>query len=234
MSPWFTYLKWLSREELPSMVLGGLGIVVALYQSRSRFAVFSAFWALGMTAAYSLLPYKTPWLALNLLLPVVIMAGYFLGQWFDLGAREQSPLLRISAVLALLAAGAVSSYQAIDISFFSYDDDSIPYVYAHTRRDFLGLIDEIETVASHSPARKNIGVTIMSPEHWPLPWYLREYPNCGYYGTIVPTSEPIVVALQSQSEEIEKRMGTLYRRFHSYELRPGVWLVLYLRKDQQP
>jgi uncharacterized protein (TIGR03663 family) len=234
LSPWSTYVKWLSREELPAMVLGGLGIIVALYQARSRFAVFSAFWALGMTAAYSLLPYKTPWLALNPLLPIVIMAGYFLGQWFDLGAKEQSPLLRISAVFALLVGVAASSYQAIDLSFFSYDDDSIPYVYAHTRRDFLGLVDEIETVASHNPAGKNIGVTVMSPEHWPLPWYLREYPNCGYYGTVVPTSEPVIVALQAQSEQIEKTAGTLYRRFHSYELRPGVSLVLYLRRDQRP
>jgi predicted membrane-bound mannosyltransferase len=145
------------------------------------------------------------------------MAGYFLGQWFDPGA-----------------AMAVSSYQAIDLSFFSYDNDSIPYVYAHTRRDLLEMVDEIEAVASRNPAGKNIGITIMSPEHWPLPWYLREYPNAGYFGTIVPTREPIIVALEAQSEEIEKTMGTQYRRFHSYDLRPGNRLVLYLRRDQRP
>jgi uncharacterized protein (TIGR03663 family) len=235
-SPGNTYFDWLGRmqTELPSLVLGGLGVVLALYQMRSRFAVFTAFWALGMTAAYSLLPYKTPWLALNPLLPIIIMAGYFLGQWFDLGAKNQSLLPRASAVFALVVAVAISAYAAIDLSFFSYDNDAIPYSYAHTRRDFLGLVDEIESVASHNPAGKNMGITIMSPEHWPLPWYLREYPNSGYYGRIVPTSEPVIVAHQDQSGEIETKMGTLYRRFHSYELRPGVWLVLYLRRDQRP
>jgi hypothetical protein len=168
------------------------------------------------------------------LLPIIIMAGYFLGQWFELGTIDQSAPLRVFVIFTLVLAAAVSCYEAIDLSFFSYDNDAIPYVYAHTRRDFLGLVDEIETVASHNPAGKRMGITIMSPEHWPLPWYLRDYPNSGYFGRVVSTSEPIIVAQPDQSEEIETKMGNLYRRFHSYELRPGVWLVLYLRRDQRP
>ncbi|HXB20921.1 MAG TPA: flippase activity-associated protein Agl23 [Candidatus Solibacter sp.] len=233
-SPWYTHLNWLAEEELPSLVLGGLGIVAALYQGRSRFAVFSAFWAMGITAAYSLVPYKTPWLAINILLPLAIMAGYLLGQWFEFGARKHWWLVQGSAILGLLAVAALSSYQAIDLSFFRYDDDHIPYVYAHTRRDFLGMIDAIESLASHNPAGKNIGISVMSPEHWPLPWYLRDYQGAAYWGRVVPSSEPIIIALDSQSPEIEKSMGVLYRRFYSYELRPGNVLVLYLRRDQRP
>ena len=235
-SPWHQYFDWLFRAttELPSMVLGGLGIIVALYQARSRFAVFLAFWALGMTAAYSLVPYKTPWLALSLLLPIIMMAGYFLGQWFDLGARVLSPLLRISAVFALLVAVTISGYAAIDVSFFSYDNDTIPYSYAHTSRDFLGLVDEIESAASHNSAGKNIGMTVMGPVPWPLPWYLRDFSNVGYVNVVVPTSQPIIVAGEDQSQEVERTMGTLYRRFHSYDLRPGVRLALFLRRDVRP
>ncbi len=235
-SPWYTYFKWLGQmqTELPALVLGGLGIIVALYQSCSRFAVFCAFWALGMISAYSLLPYKTPWLALSPLLPIMIMAGYFLGQCFAWGAKIQLRWVRVSAALALSLVAGVSCYEAIELSFYRFDDDTIPYVYAHTRRDFLGLVEEIEAVASRNPQGKKIGVVVASPEHWPLPWYLREYPNCGYYGRVVPTSEPVIVALQSQSDEIEAKMGAQYRRFRSYELRPGVWLTLYLRRDQRP
>lgn len=235
-SPWYTYFKWLGQmqTELPALVLGGFGVVVALYQARSRFAVFCAFWVLGMISAYSLLPYKTPWLALSPLLPVIIMAGYFLGHCFEMGAERQFPAVRISAALALVLIAGISCYEAVELSFYKFDDDTIPYVYAHTRRDFLGLVDQIESIASHNPLGKKIGVVVASPEHWPLPWYLIEYPNCGYYGRVVPTSEPVIVALQSQSEEIEAKMGSQYRRFRSYELRPGVWLTLYLRRDQRP
>jgi uncharacterized protein (TIGR03663 family) len=235
-SPWYRYFDWLFRvtTELPPMVLGGLGIIVALYQARSRFAVFLAFWALGMTAAYSLLPYKTPWLALSPLLPILMMAGYFLGQLFDLGTRLRWPWLRISTVFTLLLAVTVSSYAAIDLSFFSYDNDTIPYSYAHTSRDFLGLVNEIESAASHNNVGKNIGIIIMAQVPWPLPWYLRDFSNVSYINVVVPTSQPIIVAAEDHSEEIERSMGTLYRRFRSYDLRPGVRLALYLRRDIRP
>ena len=28
------------------------------------------------------------------------------------------------------------------------------------------------------------GVVIVSPDYWPLPWYLRDYPRAGFFGTI--------------------------------------------------
>ncbi len=61
------------------------------------------------------------------------------------------------------------------------------------------------------PAKKEIGITVVSPEHWPLPWYLREYTHVGYWGHVVPTSEPIVIALQSQIAQVERQLGGRYR-----------------------
>lgn len=60
VSPWSTYLKWLCQEEFPCLLLGFVGIVLALWEGTNRFAMFLAFWALGITAAYSAIPYKTP------------------------------------------------------------------------------------------------------------------------------------------------------------------------------
>ncbi|MFI5107069.1 MAG: flippase activity-associated protein Agl23, partial [Terriglobales bacterium] len=71
---WSTYWDWLLREERPILFLGGIGVVVALVRARGYFTVFCAFWSLGTAAAYSLVPYKTPWLALSIILPLVIMA----------------------------------------------------------------------------------------------------------------------------------------------------------------
>ncbi len=73
----------------------------------------------------------------------------------------------------------------------------------------------------------------MSPEHWPLPWYLREYTHVGYWGKIVPTSEPIVIALQSQVEEVEQQLGSKYRLVSTHDLRPGNKLFLFVRNDVQ-
>ena len=231
-SPWFTYLGWFYPVELSIPTLGALGTIVALYKARSRFAVFVAFWALGITSAYSFIPYKTPWLILNLLLPLSIMAGYAIKQWYELAVSWNSRLLKISVPAGLATALVFSAYQAINLSFFRYDDDHIPYVYAHTRREFLFLVNQIELLADRNGQGDNLGVVVMSPEYWPLPWYLRDYPNVGYWGQIIQTAEPVVIAEESQAGEIEQKMGVLYRRFGSYELRPGVRLILYIRRDQ--
>lgn len=220
---WWTYFSWMWSEEAPVLVLGGIGTLLAFFQARSYFSVFCAFWSVGIFAAYSLVPYKTPWLALSLILPLVIMAGYLVNALFQ-------PGLRIFTALIAGVGIAFSLYQAVDLSFVHYDDDNYPYVYAHTNRDFLNLINEIDAIAAKNPAKQEIGITVMSPEHWPLPWYLREYTHAGYWGHVVQTSEPIVIALKSQKEEVENQLGDQYRLFSTHQLRPGNTLLMYVKK----
>jgi uncharacterized protein (TIGR03663 family) len=224
---WSTYLEWLRQEESPILLLGGIGVVAALIRARSYFIVFCAFWAMGIFTAYSLVPYKTPWLALSIILPLSIMAGYAIGEAYKPGLRVFTCVIAGAAIL-------FSLYQAIDVSFINFDNDTYAYIYAHTNRDFLGLTREIDSIAAANPAKKDIGITVMSPEHWPLPWYLREYTHVGYWGHIVETSEPIVIALKPQVPELEKQLGGKYRLYSTHELRPGNTLVMFVRNDVKP
>ncbi len=224
---WSTYFSWLWQEEAPVLLLGSLGTVVALIRARSYLTVFCAFWSIGIFAAYSLVPYKTPWLALSIILPLAIMAGDLVGQAYQPGTRAITVIIAGAAIL-------FSLYQAIDISFVNYDNDSYAYIYAHTKRDFLGLVNGIDAIAAANPAKKDIGITVVSPEHWPLPWYLREYTHVGYWGHIVDTSEPIVIALKPQVPEVERQLGKEYREYSTHDLRPGNTLVMFVRKDLHP
>jgi uncharacterized protein (TIGR03663 family) len=223
---WTKYLEWLSKSELPVMILGALGIVIAFWRARERFAVLVAFWSLGILAAYSLVHYKTPWCALNIILPFIIMAGYGLEQLYQNAVGRW-------AFLALALAAGVALYQAVVLNFVEYDDDSQPYVYAHTHREILSLVEEIDSIAAGRPEDKQIGISIMSPEHWPLPWYLRDYPKAAYWGRVVDSSEPILIVHENQLAEVDRTLGARYRRIEGYDLRPGVRLYLYLRRDMQ-
>jgi predicted membrane-bound mannosyltransferase len=113
-------------------------------------------------------------------------------------------------------------------------------VYAHTNRDFLGLINEIESIAADNPAKKTIGIAVVSPEHWPMPWYLRDYPNVGYWGSVAAwekgsdKSEPIVIALEPQVPQMERLLDGKYSRYSTHELRPGNTLVMFLRNGVKP
>lgn len=222
---WNKYLEWLSRSEMPLLLLGALGVVMALWRARERFAVFAAFWSLGILAAYSLVHYKTPWCALNITLPLIIMSGYGLQQLYEKrGGRGW-------AVLILVGAAGFSLYQAVVLTFIEYDNDSQPYVYAHTSRELLAMVDEIDSVAAGRPEGEQIGISIMSPEHWPLPWYLRDYPNAGYWGKVVDSTQPILIVHEDQLAEVDSKFGGRYRRVRGYNLRPGNQLFLYLRRD---
>jgi predicted membrane-bound mannosyltransferase len=81
------------------------------------------------------------------------------------------------------------------------------------------------------------GITIVSPDYWPLPWYFRNYSRVGYFGDMAASSEPIIIANQNQQEKVEANFGQIYRQVPSkevdgaFELRPGVKLLLYVRRS---
>ena len=227
----FTYLRWLGQAELPAMLLGLMGFAIALGRASNRFALFSGFWTVGVLAAYSLIPYKTPWLGLNISVPLALVAGYGLAEAYAEVRRIRGRRMQVVLVALLGMALVISAYQAIELSFFRYDDDSLPYVYAHTQRQFLDLVDRLNQIAVRNPSGVRTNMTIAAVNYWPLPWYLRDYPNVGYWGHVVPTREPVVIAEESQQAELQPILGDRYDRIGSYNLRPGVVLVLFVRRD---
>jgi len=182
-----------------------------------------------LIAAYSLIAYKTPWLVLNFIVPLAIAAGYAIQTIYEFDGKQ----LRLPAVV-VLAAVCVSSYQMVDLNFVNYDNDDVyyVYVYAHTKRDTIELVKQIDNIA-RTHTQGGTGITIMSADYWPLPWYLRNYSRVGYYGRLTQTVEPIVIANENQREEVEGILGPGYHLVPSgsgtgaFVLRPGVDLLLY-------
>ncbi|HKR00236.1 MAG TPA: flippase activity-associated protein Agl23 [Pyrinomonadaceae bacterium] len=226
--PWHTYLWWLLQEEAPLLILGTGGAILALVLRRNRFAIFAGAWAFGILAAYSLIPYKTPWLMLSFIVPLAIVGGYCVDELYRWARSSGASLL---ALALAVAACAVCAVQAVRLSFYRYDDDKYPYVYAHTYREFLPLIDEIDELAKRAGTGKETGVTITAGEYWPMPWYMRNYPKAGFWGKMVETQEPIVVGSLEQEQELVSMLGDRYVRVNAYPLRPGVTLLLYARRD---
>jgi uncharacterized protein (TIGR03663 family) len=222
VQPWPTYLRWLAAQEPSLLVLGALGAALALWRGTDRFMVFSALWAVGMIAAYSLIPYKTPWLTLNMLAPLAICAGHACDRAWRLRRGTKTAL----AVAALLAFG-LSTGQALALNFRDYDDDRNPYVYAHTSREVLLLVDRLAQLqAAHGP----LTIAVTSPDQFPLSWYLRGY-RAGYYGRPTATGDPVVIASEDQQAVLTALLGGTYEAIGTYGLRPGVRLILYVRRD---
>lgn len=278
--PLVTYFWWLMLQESPLLVLGAIGAAVAVLKPAKSLALFSALWAFGLIAAYSLIAYKTPWLGLNFIVPLALTSGVAI-EWlyealgeYGLTARARQYALAGVLLIALgllpgLARifeqvatpdpwpGLVKSlaqtevhwktfipgYQTLDLNFINYDNDNryYVYVYAHTRRETLKLVDEINKLAQRRHQGGETGITIVSPDYWPLPWYLRDYKRVGYHGQMTPSTEPIIIARQDQAEEVQATFGGRYQLIQSgsntagsFPLRPGVDLLLYARRELVP
>jgi uncharacterized protein (TIGR03663 family) len=226
---WHTYLSWLSAEEAMLLLLGAAGTVMALWRARGRFALFAALWACGIIAAYSLIPYKTPWLTLNFIIPLAIIGGYGVDVMYRMAAEEWA--LRALVMTILTAALVFAGYQMFQLNFRHYDDEQYIYPYAHTVREFLPLVERINRFAVHAQTGRQTAISITSPDYWPLPWYLRDYTRVGYPGRIEVSDEALVIGSEAQETELEAVLGNRYQRIDSYQLRPGVTLVLYVRRD---
>jgi uncharacterized protein (TIGR03663 family) len=134
----------------------------------------------------------------------------------------------------------IPGYQTIDLNFINYDNDDryYVYVYAHTRKEMLKLVDEIDQLAQRTHQGHETGITIVAPDYWPLPWYLRDYKRVGYFGHMAASTEPIIIARQDQAAEVQSTFGDRYLQIQSgfnpagsYPLRPGVDLLLYARRE---
>ena len=232
--PWYQYAYWLLWEEGVVFVLAAFGAMIAVLKGNHRLGLFVALWSWGLLAAYSLVGYKTPWISLNFIVPMALASGYTIEVVYQaLRGLNQARLL----IFAGLLIAGYCSVQLYQLNFIHYDDDQLPYVYAHTKRQMLAMLDEIDRLARKNGTGGDTGIAIVSPDYWPLPWYFRDYNKVGYYQQIVPTNEAIIIGSMAQADQLKASYGDRYEQVNSgadggaYPLRPGVDLVLYVRRD---
>lgn len=217
------------REEpwLPLTLIGGaIALLVFRHMVSPKYG--DAGQLIGITWDFG---FSRNWIYMVGVLLLALYAGYVLYSQSD--ARQTS--LHFYLTLAIVI--GLGSYQLYQLNFVHYDDDQLPYVYAHTKREMLAMIDEIDRIAQKNGTGTDTGIAIVSPDYWPLPWYFRDYKRVGYYQQIVPTNEPVIIGSEAQAEQLKSTYGDRYDQLGSkfedgaYPLRPGVDLVLYVRRD---
>ena len=214
--PWYYYFKLLLGSkhtarpfwnELPIVILSGIGLTVALRhkqnsQADSSLFRFIAFYTVILALIYSIITYKTPWSMLGFYFGMILLAA--LGATSLLRIKKNN-ILRIFVYLFLvLGIGdlIVLSY----LSNFKYDaDPSNPYVYAHTSRDVGAIARRIEEIAQVHPDGKDMVIEVICPgdDYWPLPWYLRFFPNIGWWNRVNFSQPPAQIIIASPSVESE-------------------------------
>jgi len=245
--PWHWYLSMLACSRLVTgsgagpwwsegLILGlALAGMVAAFTGRGLgrthrgLARFLAIYTILLTAAYALIRYKTPWCCASFLHAMTLMGGVgavALVRW--------APTRPVKVLVALLlVAGAVHlGWEAHRAAFRFCVDQRNPYVYAHTSPDARKLVRRVEEVAEVSPDGREMVIRVITPaNYWPLPWYLRAFPNVGYYHQVPDDCDAsVIVASPGWTEAIEERTDRSYNRVSLYGLRPQVLLAVWIHE----
>jgi len=245
--PWHYYLQTLAFSKSGSgplwsegliLILAAAGIVAA-FRPRANTAAgrstlrFFVFFTLLSTAAYSLIPYKTPWNILPFYVGFVLLSGS--GASALLSAFRNRPIRAL--VFLLVTAGFLHlGAQAWRASFAYPTDPRNPYVYAQTSPDFLKLVRRVEDLAAIHPDHKKMLIKVIADpyETWPLPWYLRRFSRVGYWtdtaGARALEEAAIVITDTEQAGRLESGLRESFQSEY-YELRPNVFLVLHVRNE---
>ncbi len=240
--PWYFYLKMLlfSRygpgpwwSEAFILILAVVGGVSAFADGRSAerdhsFVRFLVFYTLVLILIYSAIPYKTPWVMLGFLHGLILLAGVGVVSLF----RRFSSLALKTAIGALLILGAVHLGRQAWLASYRFDcDPRNPYVYAHTSRDLLRLVDRVEAIAAVHPEGRNLLIKIVTDDYWPLPWYLRGFDQVGYWNRIPEVPDADVAICKPEFEEpMDARLKDAYQKEY-FGLRPEVLMTTYIRSD---
>jgi predicted membrane-bound mannosyltransferase len=194
---------------------------------------FIFFFTLLATAAYSLIPYKTPWNMLPFFIGIILLAGNGAAFLVD---RSRYETVRGIVILILCAGICHLAFQAYSANFQFQADSRNPYVYAHTSTDFLNLVQRVEDIARHHPDQKDMLIKVIThpDEAWPLPWYLRGFTKVGYWQEVEEAGKvkdvPVVIASVDKTESFFADLERTHQG-EFFGLRPEVLLAVHIRKD---
>jgi uncharacterized protein (TIGR03663 family) len=208
------------------VALACLGFYISIRKrSLSPYAPL-AYYAFFIVALYSLIPYKTPWLALNLWIPLSLFAARAVESLWIWAVKQGSLRIAIpvACVLTVLV-GALIAHDTRQRAFLHPADENNPYAYAHTSDDILGLSVEIADMA-----RQNAIVTpriaVIASDPWPMPWYLRHFNQVGFWqpGQKVADADFFITSTEA-ADQYTDQLRSFRPEF--FGVRPGVLILLW-------
>jgi uncharacterized protein (TIGR03663 family) len=237
--PWDYYLRLLVHFPAAGTPFWTEGLIVALavvgvaagWSGRGvpgadpRDLRFLGFYTLLLLAAYSAIPYKTPWCVLGFLHGMALLAGA--GAVFLVRACR-GVAARVLVGLVLASGAAHLGGQAFSGSFRLAADPRNPYVYAHTGTDVFPIVERLKELAGAHPDGPAMPLQVVSRENlWPLPWYLRGFSNVAWWNGVSDTapSAPVILATPDMEEALARKL---------YDLPPPGERELYVGIFERP
>lgn len=224
---YFAQLLASGKSGAVILLLVCIGLLAAVRVRKPSSYGFLAIYFILIAAIYSFIPYKTPWLALNLWLPISLLAGAAISLLWQ-GAISHAWVRAAVPAFVLLAVilAALIAHDTRERVFLHPADETNPYAYAHTTEDILGLPTEISEIAQRNGI-SHPRIAVIASDPWPLPWYLRRFSQVGFWQ---PGQRPDAADFYITSTDVAEQYRDQLKDYRAdfFGVRPGVLILLWL------
>src|SRR6185369_66297 len=101
-----------------------------------------------------------------------------------------------------------------------------PFAYAHTSEGVLDLPDRVAQLARERNLGDQIRIAVVATDPWPLPWYLRRFPQTGFWKPDQDSgAQDCYITMVDLPESLRSRLKNWRPEF--FELRPEVLVILW-------
>jgi uncharacterized protein (TIGR03663 family) len=172
--PWFYYLLTMPLYEQIALFFGMAGIVYAAVR-RTLARTFLVWWAVVTFGMYSWAGEKMPWLTVHLALPLILLAGLFVGN--VLLSRKMWAIITAGVVFLLCL--IVEVHSTFDLNFIDGANPTEMLIYVQTSQDVPTVANEIKSLSHrlYGGTQMPVGLDNSDVGGWPFQWYLRDFPN---------------------------------------------------------
>lgn len=228
LRPWYYFITLLFLHESMFLILGGLSaLFITLKKMWNPKILFFFLWFLLILIIYSSIPYKTPWLIPNIILPLALFVAFGVSTiWKKTGNNQ----LLISIVIVLI----IISFTSLLSDNFLHPDREEKYDYTYLQagksyRNFLAIIDQISNLDKSTPLQIQI---IGDKNEAPLYVVTEKYNRI--YEPFVP-GLPVYINWWHSAEDTKKILSQngddyVFLKFTYYTNGPDV--DLFVRQDK--
>jgi len=114
--------------------------------------------------------------------------------------------------------------------FLAPADERNPYAYSQTSDNFLDLPKRIRQLAAKSPAGNNIPIAVVATDPWPTPWYLRKFPNVGFWQPDQKIAPADIYITSAEAAGMSEAPWEKWRP-DFFGVRPEVLMLLWTRPE---
>lgn len=222
-----TSSRFLPVSYLPASIIVLLPLLIfaflSVLKSKNLFVAFLTYWALANFFVYSYVQEKVPWLVLNPLLPLALIAAIYLNEiipGLDLNSRKG-----IIIVAIIILTSSFFIYSSIGLNFKRYTDTAEPLIQAaQPPQKFALLFSKIDEISSQYEGNST-KIQLTDPElETQFLWYMRHYNNVQWKVNINSTLDaPLIIVHQgddapTEADIVKRNLRTDYEQLDSAKM----------------